>query len=64
MSEVFMTIHNDSRLYKDYFEWRNGFKNMVDTANRVMDQFGIESKRASVVPSILTHTAVSSFLAA
>lgn len=47
MSEVFMTIHNDSRLYKDYFEWRNGFKNMVDTANRVMDQFGIESKRFS-----------------
>lgn len=45
MSEVFMTINPESRLYEDYFAWWSGRKEMIDAANSVLDQFGIESKR-------------------
>ena len=45
MSEVFMTINSDSKLYNDYFVWWNGREKMLAAANSVMDQFGIESKQ-------------------
>lgn len=45
MSEVFMIINRDSKLYADYFEWWNGAEHLIDVANGVLDQFGIESKR-------------------
>ena len=40
-----MTINSGSRLYADYFDWWNGREKMLNAANSVLDQFGIESKR-------------------
>lgn len=45
MSEIFMTINRDSKLYADYFDWWNGRGDMLAAANSVFEQFGIESNR-------------------
>lgn len=45
MSEIFMVVDRESKLYQDYFEWLVEHKTLINRANQVFERFGIESKR-------------------